>query len=165
MKLPPHLRDGRYRSWEFEMAARYSLALSEMRSPSKPPDTFETEPLARWGVEIHAGWRPIMEPLLDRLEAVIAEQAADQRDRFRIIQAKEKFGRLTVYLASEAPPEIEAVLRDAADGSVATCEVCGAPGKLEERNARWAARCAAHETWTLGPPPICRTVSLGPQAS
>jgi hypothetical protein len=34
MNLPPALRDGQYRSWEVEMAARYQLALSEMRRRS-----------------------------------------------------------------------------------------------------------------------------------
>ena len=97
--LPPALRDGQYRSWEIEMAARFPLALSEMRLPSKPLDTFDTEPLARWGIEIQAGWRPIMERLLVRLEAEIEAQPADQRDQFRILQIKEKFGRLTVHMA------------------------------------------------------------------
>jgi hypothetical protein len=49
------LRDGHYRAWEIEMAARYPLALSEMRSRSAPLDTFGTEALAGWGIEIHAG--------------------------------------------------------------------------------------------------------------
>jgi hypothetical protein len=35
-KVPPYLRDGQYRSWEIEMAARFPLALSEMRWPSVP---------------------------------------------------------------------------------------------------------------------------------
>lgn len=148
MNLPPQLRDGQYRAWELEMAARYPLALTEMRWPSTPLDTFGTEALARWGIEIHAGWRAIMERLLHRLEAEIAFQPADQRDRFRIVQIKEKFGRLTVYLESEATPEMRAALRDAEEMSIATCEVCGAPGRLADRKAWWAARCLAHENWT-----------------
>lgn len=141
MKLTPQLSDGHYRTWEIEMAARYPLALSEMRWPSAPLDTFGPEALARWGIEIHAGWRSIMERLLQRLEAEIAAQPADHRDRFRIVQIKEKFGRLTVYLESEATPEMRAALQDAEEMSIATCEVCGAPGRLAECKAWWAARC------------------------
>jgi hypothetical protein len=89
-----------------------------------------------------------VERLLERLEAGIARQPPDQRDRFRIAQIKEKFGRLTVYLASEATPEMLAALQEAGEASVVTCEVCGDPGRLAERNAWWAARCVAHEAWT-----------------
>jgi hypothetical protein len=147
-RLPPKLRDGQYRNWEVAMTTRYPLALSEMRWPSAPLDTFETEALARWGIEIHAGWRAIMERLLERLEAEIARQPPDQRDGFRIAQIKEKFGRLTVYLASEATPEMWAALDEAGEASIVTCEVCGEPGRLAERSAWWAARCEAHVTWT-----------------
>jgi hypothetical protein len=127
------------------MAARYPLALSEMRWPSVPLDTSGTEALARWGIEIYAGWRPIMERLLERLEVAIVGEPADQRDRFRIVQIKEKFGRLTVYLVGEGTPEMLAALRQAEEASVVTC---GVAGRLAERNAWWAARCEAHETWT-----------------
>jgi hypothetical protein len=47
-----------------------------------------------------------MERLLQRLDSEIAAHPADQRDRFRIVQIKEKLGRLTVYLESEATPEM-----------------------------------------------------------
>jgi hypothetical protein len=130
------------------MTTRYPLALSEMRWPSAPLDTFETEALARWGIEIHAGWRAIMERLLERLEGAIAAQPHDKRDGFRIAQIKEKFGRLTVYLACEATPEMRAAIQEAEEASIVTCEVCGEPGRLGEGNAWWAARCPAHETWT-----------------
>ena len=35
----------------------------------------------RWGIDINAGWRAIMERLLVRLEAVITAQPVDERDR------------------------------------------------------------------------------------
>src|SRR5438477_10718923 len=145
--LPAWLRDGQYRKWEIDMVDRFPLALSEMRSPSKPLDTFDTEPLARWGIEINAGWRSLMGRLLVRLEKEIAAQPADERDQFRIIQIKEKFGRLRVYLAGRTP-EMDAAIREAEEESIVTCEVCGAPGALEERHGWWSPRCKAHETWT-----------------
>ena len=147
MKLPPHLRDGQYRDWEVEMATRFPLALSEMRWPSVPLHMVETQPLARWGIDINTGWRAIMERLLARLEAAITTQSVDKRDRFRILQVKEKFGRLTVYLA-DSTPEMDAAIQEAAEESIRTCEVCGAAGTLKERRAWWSPRCAAHETWT-----------------
>jgi hypothetical protein len=131
--LPPSLRDGQYQNWEMEMAARYPLALSEMLAPSTPLDTFGTKALARWGIEIQAGWRGLMERLLERLEATIAAQPVERRERFRITQIKEKMGRLTVYLAAEGTPEMEAAIQDAFELSATVCEVCSAPGQLEER--------------------------------
>ena len=144
--LPPELRDGQYRSWEVEMATRFPLALSEMRWPSVALHMVETLPLARWGIDINTGWRSIMERLLVRLEAVITTQPVDERDRFRILQVKEKFGRLTVYTA-DSTPEMDAAIQEASEESIRTCEVCGAPGDLKERNSWWAPRCKEHETW------------------
>jgi hypothetical protein len=144
--LPPGLKDGQYRSWEIEWATRFPLALSEMLLPSKPLDTIDAQPLARWGIEINAGWRPILERLLGRLEAEIAAQPMDDRDRFRVLQIKEKFGRLTVYLA-DSTPDMDAAIQAAADESTRTCEVCGAPGQLKQRDYWWAPRCKGHETW------------------
>lgn len=141
-------KDGEYRQWEIELAARYPLALSEMRWPSAPLGTFEALPLARWGIDCMAGWRQILISLLDQLEAAIAAQRADQRDAFRIVQIKEKWGRMTVYLAGEGTQEMYDAIRDAGEASVKTCEVCAAPGVLTERNAWWSARCPAHENWT-----------------
>jgi hypothetical protein len=146
--LPPWLRDGQYRSWEIGLASHFPLALSEMRWPSEPLDTFGTQPLARWGIDVMTGWRAIVERLLANLEAEIAARAVDERDRFRILQIKEKFGRLTVHLRASTPG-MDASIEEAANESVRTCEVCGAPGELNERNSWWAPRCEEHETWRL----------------
>jgi hypothetical protein len=118
MKIPD-LRDGQYPRWEMEMVARYPLALFEMRRPSVPLNKPETEPLARWGLEIHAGWRTLVERMLARLEAAIAAQPVGDRDGFRIVQLKEKFGRLTVYLDREATPVMRAAISDAGEESAA----------------------------------------------
>jgi hypothetical protein len=147
--LPPWLEDGQYRNWEIDLAARFPLALSEMRWPSKPLKTFDTEPLARWGIDIMTGWRPILERLLYKLEAEITAQPIEERDRFRILQIKEKFGRLTVYTA-DSTPDIDRAIQAAADESTRTCEVCGAAGELRQRNFWWAPRCKEHENWRPG---------------
>jgi hypothetical protein len=151
--LPPELRDGQYRSWEVVMAMRYPLALSEMRWPSVPLHMVETQPLARWGIEINVGWQPLVERLLLQLETAIAAQPVGERDRFRILQVKEKFGRLTVHLA-DCTPEMDAAIQDASEESSRICEVCGAPGLLEEREAWWSPRCQTHETWRPSGEPL-----------
>jgi hypothetical protein len=121
-----------------------------MRWPSAPLDTFETTPLGRWGIECFAGWRQLLDHLFERLEAAIAAQPVDQRDRYRAVQIKEKFGTLRVYLATEGTPEMAEAIRLASDESARTCEVCSEPGALAERGPAglWATRCPTHETWT-----------------
>jgi hypothetical protein len=54
------------------------------------------------------------------------------------------------YLASEGTPEMEAALQEAEEESVVTCEVCGAAGRLAQRERWWSTRCAVHETWRPG---------------
>jgi hypothetical protein len=141
-------KDGEYANWEVDLATRYPLALAEMSRPSAPLGSFEAGATARWGIECAAGWRPILVRLLDRLEAAIAAQPAETRDDFRIAQIKEKFGRLTVYLASAGTPAMTAAIGEAGEASLVTCEACGAPGRLAERRLFWSVKCAAHENWT-----------------
>jgi hypothetical protein len=141
-------KDGECASWEKALAARYPLALAEMREPSEPLGTTGCEPLARWGIECRTGWRRVVERMLDGLERAIAAQPPEARYRFRIVQLKEKFGFLVAYLASAPTPEMREVIDHATDESKATCDVCGEPGTLAERRAWYAARCPTHEDWT-----------------
>jgi hypothetical protein len=139
--------DGSYSTWEIELANRYPLALSEMRWPSKPLGTFRAEATAHWGIECQAGWRRLIEKFLDELEAAIAAEPPAARDDYRIVQIKEKFGRLTVYLASEGTAAMKSAIEWAGEESIRTCELCGEPGLLAERQGWWAARCQGHEQW------------------
>lgn len=145
MDLP---KDGGYSHWETELAGLYPLALSEMRLPSHPLNSFDATALARWGLECRTGWRAILVRLFDKLEAAIREQPADLRDGFRIVQLKEKFGRLMVYQDRSGTPEMRTAIDEAGEASVITCEICGEPGRLAERNVFWSVKCAAHENWS-----------------
>jgi hypothetical protein len=106
-------------------------------------------PLARSvGFECFKGWRPILGRLLERLEAAIAQQPVEAQSDFRIVQIKQKFGRLRVYLSKTATPEMRAAIDEAEEDSIATCEVCSAPGQLADRNGWTSAKCADHENWS-----------------
>jgi hypothetical protein len=140
------VREGLYAQWEIELAIRYPLALSEMRWPSVPLGRPTTRPLARWGIECRAGWRSILEALLDRLETEIEAQPVDRRDDYRVLQMKEKLGRLTVYLASKPTETMWKAIDEASEQSAKVCEVCGEPGELAERPLLLAVRCDMHAT-------------------
>jgi hypothetical protein len=86
--------------------------------------------------------------LLDRLEVAIAALPTDTRDDYRIVQIKQKFGRLLVYLSKDGTAEMKAAILDAEETSVVTCEVCSAPGRLADRNGWSSVRCTKHETWS-----------------
>jgi hypothetical protein len=142
-------KDGEYAQWEVALAARFPLALSEMRWPSVPLGRWDTTPAARWGIECGTGWRQIIEHVLGRLEGAIVAEPADRWDDYRIIQIKEKFGALVVYQAGQGTPEMKAAIQDAFEESRRTCDVCGAPGELAEHEiAWWSTRCPAHVAWT-----------------
>lgn len=138
---------GEYGQWEIALAARYPRALSEMRHPSAPLDTLEASAIAHWGVECNPGWRPIVVALLERLESEIEALPIDRRDRYRVVQIREKSGRLAVSLASEPTVAMRALIDEASDRSTKVCELCGKPGELAERRVLWSVRCQDHEDW------------------
>ena len=131
------------RSW-LDLSPEHALALLEKYpvlyreawvAPKKQASRF-----ACGGFEIGDGWFHI----LDRLSARLAKDTA-----IHVVQVKEKYGRLKVYWEGEqnAPPdprldaEIEAAIREAADESERTCEVCGEPGMSEMRGNWVSVRC------------------------
>jgi len=121
-----------------------------MRSPSRPLGYVDTRPLARWGIEVRAGWRGLVERTLARLEAEIAAQPLEQQAQFRVVDIKAKFGRLTIHLEASGTATMEAAIHDAFEESARLCEVCSAPGELAERGPTgwWSTRCRNHEDWS-----------------
>ena len=65
------------------------------------------------------GWHPILERLHDQILAIDPD--------YSVVQVKEKFGGLRVYLLSEPLPVIDLVSAAEAE-SLRTCERCGQPG-------------------------------------
>jgi hypothetical protein len=131
------------RSW-LDLSPEHALALLEKYpvlyreawvAPTNPASRF-----ACGGFEIGDGWFHI----LDRLSAKLAKDTA-----IHVVQVKEKYGRLKVYWEGEenAPPdprldaEIEVAIREAADESERTCEVCGQPGISDWRHRWVSVRC------------------------
>jgi hypothetical protein len=129
------------------LAMRYPLSLAEMHRSSSPPGMSEATPLARWGIECHSGWRRVIESLLGDLEAAIMAQPPERRHAFRIVQMKEKFGRICVYLAGEGTSEMKMAIDAAVEQSTRTCEICSAAGGLAERRSWWSVRCEQHQDW------------------
>ena len=89
-----------------------------------------------FGIQHHSGWNSIIERLLAKIEAHLAEKyAAGFRDPdygFQIDQIKEKFGTLRFYVCG-ADDQIFQWIVEAERETAHTCEVCGATGSLHCR--------------------------------
>lgn len=85
---------------------------------------------------VGAGWRPLLESLNWQLmEAVGGERASE----LKVLQIKEKFGGLRVYLDSSAFPEetqnvVFRLIALVENLSFSICELCGAPGTTRTPN-------------------------------
>lgn len=104
-------------------------------------------------LEFHDGWVPLVEKLVDALDATGLP--------YGVGQVKEKFGGLRFYWhvpyeENEEPKddedisavmhrysEFERLIREAEIEALETCEICGAPGKMT--GARWLrTACTEH---------------------
>ena len=131
------------RSW-LDLSPEHALALLEKypvlyREAWVAPKN-QASRFACGGFEIGDGWFGIV----DRLSAKLAKDTA-----LYVVQIKEKYGRLKVYFEFDenTPPnprlnaEIEVAIREAADESERTCEVCGQPGISDWRHRWVSVRC------------------------
>ena len=82
------------------------------------------------------GWDDIVEKLTGMVVAL-------QPD-IKIQQVKEKFGGLRYYVDS-ATEEVNFLIETAEDASERTCQVCGQPGGMVEKNYWVATLCEKHK--------------------
>lgn len=72
--------------------------------------------------ECGQGWEKLYKPILDKIEE--ENKNRDESNKIKILQIKEKFGGLRIYLENETE-EIAKMVFDAEDKSYQTCEICG----------------------------------------
>lgn len=109
----------------------------------------ERFPIARSaGFSCFEGWKPILVRLLERLSTIVKELPSDERRTFTVVELRQKFGTLTVYLSEAPTPAMWAAIGEASEASMVTCEVCGSAGVLAERNGWISVRCDRHENWS-----------------
>jgi hypothetical protein len=112
--------------------------------PSGRPDA------ARGYPNCEEGWRDLLERCCARIEAALAEGGA-----LRVLQIKEKFGALRFYWSGDLPDAAKAKVDEAIALAVArsacTCEICGAEGRLYNRDGWLATACREHAKGELKP--------------
>jgi len=90
------------------------------------------------------GWFDILWRLSGGLEPLVEEFEQESGCQFEILQVKEKFGGLRIYV-SGAHDAIRQRLEAAKMESTRSCEICGQPGALRE--SRWIKiLCDEHTT-------------------
>lgn len=97
----------------------------------------------RYGFECGDGWATLIKQLSAQLEPLIAElPAVDQRDTYAA-HVKQKFGGLRFYMTTPSYAMYQAIA-EAEAVSLRTCEACGAPGKLNQRDSWLYVSCESH---------------------
>lgn len=82
-------------------------------------------PYELFGVECGKGWESLYQPILDKVEEI---NKKDPDNPIEILQIKEKFGQLMIYL-SRYTPELTEMCMDASEKSNHICEECGKPAE------------------------------------
>lgn len=90
----------------------------------------------RVGIPIGPGWHAILTNLFDELSQ-LREEA---RRPFHIVQVKEKFGTLRVYL-SHPTDATNAAIDRASRLSAGICEFCGVPSTIRNRDGWFTTQC------------------------
>jgi len=90
------------------------------------------------------GWFDILWRLCEDLEPLVAAFEQASGSQFEVLQVKEKFGGLRVYV-NDANDAIRLRIETAVHESFHTCELCGRAGELREDS--WIKTlCDEHET-------------------
>lgn len=84
-------------------------------------------PYELFGIECGKGWKNLYQPILDKVEEI----NKDNPDPIEILQVKEKFGRLNIYLSRYENGLLEDIMK-ASEQSSHVCEECGEPTEPKE---------------------------------
>jgi hypothetical protein len=98
-------------------------------------------------IECSAGWFPLLDDLMTKLEQSLS--TLDDDFDFRVLQIKEKFGGLRFYAKTKgdwvSPRSIwHQLIEEAETKSYTICEICGAPGKLRKDRPWIRTLCDEH---------------------
>lgn len=89
------------------------------------------------GIVCGDGWEPIVRWLSAAIERLIEQEADDEREFYRCIEVRERFGGLEFYM-NDATDEMAKLIKIAISESYKVCEFCGSPGSLRQDSRRGA---------------------------
>ena len=82
-------------------------------------------PYELFGIECGKGWKSLYQPILDKVEEINRKEPDNP---IQILQVKEKFGQLIVYL-DRYTDELFDMCMEASEESNHVCEECGSPSE------------------------------------
>lgn len=88
------------------------------------------------------GWMPLLWEISNQLEKEISIMDKALREDVYVVEVKEKYGSLNVYMSYGNDP-IYKILDEAGRVSEEICEFCGKPGKLVGRKWHYVS-CVEH---------------------
>jgi hypothetical protein len=106
-------------------------------------------PIARTaGFSCFEGWKPIIVRLLRRLSLIVEELPSDERRAFAVVEIRQEFGTLTVYLSGAPRPRCrwQSMRLAKHRWSRAGCAVLPVPSPSDAAGHRSSAD--AHENWS-----------------
>lgn len=89
--------------------------------------------------ECGEGWFKLLDELFEKINVIVEKENFED---FRILQVKEKFGRLQIFI-NYGNDEIYNLINDATEKSTKMCELCGKPGTLT-REGWFRVLCKQH---------------------
>ena|ERR1700690_1659323 len=115
------------------------------------PNADPRMPYRMFGIECDLGWVRLLDELFSCIDDRV--QRRNLTD-FKVLQVKEKFGTLRVYV-SGADDEIHALISQFAELSATVCEKCGSPARTRTVGTHGLLktlcdRCRRRETERLG---------------
>ena len=93
-----------------------------------------------WGIECGDGWYNILDGLFDRIQRWYEVNAPEDLADFLIVQVKEKYGSLRVYVSGTFP-EVFDMIDAAESASQCICENCGNAGTMRNDHGWYLVSC------------------------
>jgi hypothetical protein len=103
-----------------------------------------TDGLMAFGFDVGDGWLEILSDLFEKIDNALSDE---ERKEFKVVQVKEKFAELRVYIYG-GNDKIDALIDKATVQSLNTCEQCGKVPATQNRTG-WmktlCIECREHE--------------------
>jgi hypothetical protein len=116
------------RTLEAKLVKQYPKLLLGFRSSPQTPLFF--------GVECGDGWFDIINGALRNIQEDYDKLTAKQQEGTYVVQIKEKFGGLRIYM-SQQTDYMREIIQAAETLAYATCEECGATEKIAQADTRY----------------------------
>jgi len=120
--------------YEEKLKTNYPILFELLNIPD--PCTQYPVSIILFGIECGPGWWDLIEEASMKIENINRLKGYN----IKVNQIKEKFGGLRYYV-SHGDDDVWDIIREAERKSYITCEMCGAPGKIDEEESWSRCRC------------------------